>query len=112
MPKLHGQPDGTPVTLGGKSYTLRYERDAMYQLDMEMGITMLDLFDALPKMSMKVIVGILWAGLVHDQPRLRPHDVAKLVGPQEIKDLMPALQEAIRQMTGFDPDAKDEGNAD
>lgn len=72
MPPTHG----VKVELD-QVRTLRYTERSLYRLEEETGKTLTEMGDRLRKGSLQAITSLLWAGLLHAEPRITVDDVLK-----------------------------------
>lgn len=93
-------PLGVPVTLAGKSYTLRFTRRALYDLETQTDQTIVEVLERVQRGSFAAIVNLVWAGIVHQSPRLKPADVAEMLEASDLPDVAQKLVEAMSQMSG------------
>ena len=66
------------ITLGDKSRALRYDGNALYELEEKLGTPIAELADII--VSAKTIRTLLWAGLIHADPDVSEHDVGSWIG--------------------------------
>lgn len=77
------------VVLGGVEHTLRYDLNALVELEEKMGIPLSEMGET--KISIKNVRSMLWAGLIHENADLTEVEVGSLVD----MDNMAEVQEAI-----------------
>lgn len=89
-----------------KKRTLRYDLNAFAELE-ELGMgTSGEVMEVLQDGSMKAMRGLLWAGLIHEDPELTLQQVGFWVTMDNLEDVSQKVTEAI---TGSLPDADAEG---
>ncbi len=85
-------PKPIELDLGGKKRNLRFDLNAFAELEEYYG-TIDGAMEALEKGSIKALRAIIWAGLLHEEPELKPSDVGSWI---DIQDL-PAFSETLGQ---------------
>jgi len=97
----------TTVELGGATRQLRYDLNALAEIEERLGITMANL--ASLQVSAKAIRTLVWAGLLHEAPTLIEHDVGAWITGENIADVsersMSALAESFGSPNGNPPAA-------
>ena len=91
-------PLGVPVQLGGKSYTLRFTRRALYELETTTDQTIVEVLERVQRGSFAAIVNLVWAGIVHANSRLTPQQVADMLETSDLPEVAKKLVEAMSQM--------------
>jgi len=104
--------NGVKVQLGGKARRLRYTTLALMLLEEEVGQTYVEVLTASDTGSIKAIVALVWAGLLHAEPKITRQEVAEMVDLQKIREIAEAIGQATRIALVRDADKEpDEGNA-
>lgn len=78
----------------GIERTLRYTLNAMAEMEDKYG-TVDAAFAELDKGSIKAVRFILWAGLIHEDPKLTEQQVGNLIDVQYLQDLMNTMGTAL-----------------
>lgn len=72
-------PNGTPILLKGKSYTLRYPNFSLIRLEREVGMPALQLLTQMKGGSFTAVIGLLWAGLIWEHKDLTLEDFSNSI---------------------------------
>jgi len=83
-------PKPVELDLGGKKRKLKFDLNAFAELEEYYG-SIDEVMQALEKGSIKALRSIIWAGLLYEDPDLKPRDVGAWI---EIQDL-PAFSETL-----------------
>jgi hypothetical protein len=68
------------IELGGKTRTLVYDFNALVELEEKIGVGIQDFMKMVTTGArLKDLRGILWAGLIHDEPGLTPEGVGAMI---------------------------------
>lgn len=86
----------TPVMLGAKTYNLRYDLNAFAELEEIYGSVEFAM-NALCESSVKAIINVLWAGLIHENETFMPKEVGKMLDLTNIKEVGEAINKAIKE---------------
>jgi hypothetical protein len=97
-----------PVTLAGEQHTIRITQRAIVELEDRFGITMIEAGEKLQKGSLKTIAALLWAGLLHETPRLSFDDVLGKIDLHDLETPAKAIADAMVAAFGK---GEPEGNA-
>lgn len=82
------------IELGGKTYQLRYDFNALVVLEEELNLPIIDVAEMLKKsVRMKALRDIIWAGLLHANPSMTKVEAGSLIG--NLSDLV-AVSKAVR----------------
>jgi hypothetical protein len=98
MANLHDvRTKATSIVLSdGKTRTIRFDLNAMAEIEERYG----NIQTAFSKLeeggSMKAVRFILWAGLVHEDEALTERQIGGLIDIKELKDIMEKLGEALQ----------------
>lgn len=109
--------EAVEIKLGGKSYGLRYDLNALVALEEAFGVSALALFDKLFGMtaeerealaagklkdedfSKKIKVGdlrtLIWAGVLHDNPAITREDVGAAITMEGLPEVVTKAIEAL-----------------
>ncbi|GMA48664.1 hypothetical protein GCM10025857_39740 [Alicyclobacillus contaminans] len=82
-----------PITLE-KERTLKYDLNAFAELEERFG-TVQQAFDELQKQKLKAVRAIVWAGLIHEDPKLTERQVGSMLSFADLTGILPAVTEAI-----------------
>lgn len=67
------------VELGGKIRQLRFTFHALALVEEKLGLTSIEeVFPRLQAKSLRVVITLLWAGLIHDEPELTEREVGEM----------------------------------
>lgn len=88
------------IDLGGQTRTLRYDGNALFEIEERLGRPIADLADII--VSAKTIRTLLWAGLLHENGALTEKDVGSWIGGGglPIGQAMEAVGEALSDAFG------------
>ena len=98
------------VRLGDQKRELRYEKRHVYRLERTTGRTVFEQFEDLKRGSFSAMVDLICAGLWHEQPDLKPEEVADMVDFDQLKDVMVGVAEGLGAVIGAKVGEKAEGN--
>mgnify|MGYP007086245127 CR=1 FL=1 len=87
-----------PVTLAdGKEHLLRYDFNALVQIEERLGISLDALQDKLtgPGRKLGTIRDLLWAGLLHEDASVTPESVSALIEPAALVPVTEAIAHAL-----------------
>lgn len=97
------------IELRGEKYTLCYSMYAYDMLDKECGINLftdgIDVASASPSMY----VSLIWAGLITEMPNLTRVDVARMLIPGDLPQLIPVIMDAVQMSLPNDVPQKKRG---
>jgi hypothetical protein len=82
-----------PITLD-KERTLKYDLNAFAEIEERFG-TVQKAFEELEKQKIKAVRAVLWAGLIHEDPKLTEKQVGAMLSFGELASVLPAVSEAI-----------------
>ena len=98
------------VTLAdGESYRLRYDFNAICEYEGATGRSIANLTDG--AFGARDIRALLWAGLLHEHPRMTLQKAGALMPIDELEELTRACVTAIRQAFGKPEDTEAEADA-
>jgi hypothetical protein len=87
---------GVKIELGGKVRTLRYTMPALERLeDDRRGETVAETLTKAAQLSARAIAALVWAGLLHEEPKLERDAVGSLIEPP-FEPTLEAITEALR----------------
>lgn len=88
------------IDLGGQPRTIRYDGNALFEIEERLGRPIAELADII--VSAKTIRTLLWAGLLHEDPKLTEHSVGSWIGGggTPINEAMEAVGEALADAFG------------
>lgn len=99
-----------PITLD-KERTLKYDLNAFAELEERFG-TIQKAFDELQQQKLKAVRAIVWAGLIHEDPKLTEQQVGAMLSFADLASILPAVTEAIEaalpKVSAEDESAKNE----
>lgn len=81
---------GVPITIGGAARNLRYDLNALIELEETTGLDVLN-DDAMADLSLKMMRALLWAGFLHEAPDLTEREVGSWITLQNMDTLTDAL---------------------
>ncbi|GMA52069.1 hypothetical protein GCM10025857_34260 [Alicyclobacillus contaminans] len=82
-----------PVTLD-KERTLKYDLNAFAEIEDRFG-TLQKAFEELEKRKLKAVRAILWAGLLHEDPKLTEQQVGAMLSFADLASILPDVMKAI-----------------
>lgn len=82
-----------PIMLD-KERTLKYDLNAFAEIEERFG-TVQKAFDELQQQKLKAVRAVLWAGLIHEDPKLTERQVGSLLSLGDLATILPAVTEAI-----------------
>jgi len=86
---------GVPLTLGERDFTLKYTLDSFCELSEVTGKDVLQDSKFFDKPSVKELVGIIWAGIIHEFPEITTKEIGQLIDFQDITRVMEAIRQAV-----------------
>jgi hypothetical protein len=110
-PKMH------PVQLSDKLHNLRFTNFALLRLEQEAGMAIKPLMESMATGSMLATVGLIWAGLLHEEPRLTLERCAERIdmgNREQLAGIGIALSKALEDVFGRQDEpapSAPEGNA-
>lgn len=96
------------IRLGDKSRTLRYTKRARYRLSKLRGESVGDTLEAVVDGRMDALCDLVWAGLLHEAPRLEAEAVADWIEDDRVGEILEAVLQALQEW--FPQQKGDEGN--
>lgn len=95
---------GVEIVLG-RPRRLRFRYQDMRALEERAGKPLGEVVGDLARMSIKTVELVVWAGLRHEEPRLRPDDVQPLLQAyfeegKSLSDILAVLRQAVQE-SGF-----------
>lgn len=84
------------VELRGEKYTLCFSMYAYDMLNKECGINLFTDGVDMTNASPSSYVSLIWAGLITEMPQLTRADVARMIIPADLPQLIPVLMEAVQ----------------
>ena len=85
------------VVLGGVERVLRYDMNALVELEEKMGMPLSELGNV--SVTMRNVRSMLWAGLIHAEPELTEPEVGGLVDMGNMVEVQEAIGKAFGQAT-------------
>jgi len=91
---------GVAIELNGKTRQLRYDLNALAEIEERLGIPLAELANV--TVSIKTIRTLLWAGLIHEDAELKETDVGAWIGPggMSMTDAMEKVGKALAEAFG------------
>lgn len=86
----------TPIVLADNTYNLRYDLNAFAELEEIYG-SVEAAMNSLCEGSVKAIINVLWAGILHENEKLAPKEVGKMIDLANIKEIGEAINKAIKE---------------
>lgn len=86
----------TPLILGDKTYHLHYDLNAFAELEEIYG-NVETAMNKLLEGSVKAILNVLWAGLIHENENLTQKDVGKMFDLSQIQQIGELINTAINE---------------
>lgn len=86
------------VTLNGKERTMKYPVYSMVRMQEEQGVSINDLQDEKKSQDMRVILSIIWAGLIHEDPTLTMEDLGNNIDIADLPELAKSMGEIFESM--------------
>jgi hypothetical protein len=84
----------TPIQIGNETKNLFYDLNAFAELEEIYG-SVEKAMDALTKGSVKAIINILWAGLIHENENLTQKEVGKMFDLSSMNEIGELINKAI-----------------
>jgi hypothetical protein len=82
-----------PIKLD-KERNLKYDLNAFAELEERFG-SVQKAFEELEKQKLKAVRAVLWAGLIHEDPKLTEQQVGAMLSFGDLATILPAVTEAI-----------------
>ncbi len=86
----------TPVKLGDKTYHLHYDLNAFAELEEIYG-SVETAMNTLAEGSVKAIINVLWAGLIHENETLTQKEVGRMFDLSQVKQIGELINTAINE---------------
>ena len=86
----------TPITLGEKTFHLHYDLNAFAELEEIYG-SVEKAMSTLREGSVKAIINVLWAGIIHEDEAISQKDVGKALDLSEIEEVLKLINKAISE---------------
>lgn len=99
-----GAPGGR-IVLGGKERTLRFDFNALAELERETGINALD-GSVWTNPSVTITRALLWAGMLHEEPELTIREVGSWLRLDNVEEVIGLIATAYQAAVG-----REEGEA-
>ncbi|GMA55498.1 hypothetical protein GCM10025857_68550 [Alicyclobacillus contaminans] len=77
-----------------KERTLKYDLNAFAEIEDRFG-TLQKAFEELEKRKLKAVRAILWAGLLHEDPKLTEQQVGAMLSFADLASILPDVMKAI-----------------
>jgi Phage tail tube protein, GTA-gp10 len=84
------------LVLGGKEVSLRYDLNALVELEEKMGVPLSEMGEM--KITIRNVRAMLWAGLIHENEELTEKEVGGLVDMQNMEEVQVAISEAFNKV--------------
>ncbi|MCY8048446.1 gene transfer agent family protein [Bacillus haynesii] len=84
------------VTLGDKEYSLRYDLNALVELEDRMGVPLSEMGEM--KITIRTVRSMLWAGVLHENPDVTEEELGKYVDMENLEDIQGAISEAFSKV--------------
>lgn len=91
-----------PIELGGKRRFFRYTNTSLIRIEEQVDWTIQEVMERADRGSLRAIVALVWAGLLHDEPDLAYYEAAELFDPARAEEIIAAATEAITAAYGGD----------
>jgi len=91
---------GIHIELNGKARRLRYDLNALAEVEEKLGISIAQFADV--PISIRTIRTLIWAGLIHEDADITEKDVGAWIGPGGLSmtDAMGAVGKALAEAFG------------
>lgn len=86
----------TPIILADKTYHLHYDLNAFAELE-ELYGSVETAMNKLCEGSVKAIISVLWAGLLHEDETLTPKDIGKMFDLSQVQEIGELINKAISE---------------
>jgi len=86
----------TPVKFGDKTYHLHYDLNAFAELEEIYG-SVETAMNTLADGSVRAIINVLWAGLLHENETLTQKDIGKMFDLSQVKQIGEMINSAINE---------------
>jgi hypothetical protein len=90
----------TTITLGGEKRALRFTNRALVAIEDETGKTMAEIGTRATLGSFRAISVMLWAALLHEQPKLTVDQVIDMIELPELENIAGSLNTALEAALG------------
>lgn len=98
------------LVLGGKTYKLAYDFNAIVQAEKVTGINLL--VHVVGEMSARSLVGLLWAALLPGHPEIEIEEVGRMIQPHNIPVIRSAIVTAWFGSVPSKKEKKDDGQGE
>lgn len=84
---------GVKVTLGGRQRTLRYDLNALAELEEATGTSLAELQSK--TVGLRFLRALVWAGLLHQEPDLTQREVGAWIDGENLQEVQDAAVKAL-----------------
>lgn len=84
------------IVLGDKEYTLRFDLNALVELEDKMGVPLSEMGEM--KITIRNVRSMLWAGVLHQEPEITEQEIGKFVDMDNMEEVQTAISEAFGQV--------------
>ncbi|MEY8748944.1 GTA-gp10 family protein [Alkalicoccobacillus gibsonii] len=81
------------LVLGGKEHTLRFDLNALVELEEALGVPLAELGNT--TMSIKNVRSMLWAGVLHENEDITEKEIGKHVDMNNMEEVQTAISTAF-----------------
>ncbi|PFW43801.1 hypothetical protein [Priestia megaterium] len=81
------------LTLGEKEFTLRYDLNALVELEDKLGVPLSEMGNI--QITIKNVRSMLWAGVIHQEPEITEREVGSYVGMENMEEVQKAISTAF-----------------
>jgi hypothetical protein len=84
------------LVLGEKEYVLRYDLNALVELEDKMGIPLSEMGNV--QITIRNIRSMLWAGVLHQAPEVTEQEIGKHVDMENMEEVQTAISKAFNKV--------------
>lgn len=84
------------LVLGGNEYTLRYDLNALVELEDKMGVPLSEMGEM--KITIRNVRSMLWAGILHENDEITEKEIGKFVDMENMEEVQEAISKAFSKV--------------
>lgn len=84
------------VVLGDSEYTLRYDLNALVELEDKMGVPLSEMGEM--KITIRNVRSMLWAGILHENAEITEKEIGSHVDMENMEEVQSAISKAFSKV--------------
>ncbi|MDT0149978.1 hypothetical protein Q9R38_25905 [Priestia aryabhattai] len=85
------------LVLGEKEYTLRYDLNALVELEEKLGVPLSEMGKI--QITIKNVRSMLWAGVIHQEPEITEREIGSYVDMENMEEVQTAITGAFSKVS-------------